>query len=75
MAGMEGRLATAGSDGPGLLLGTEASGSAFGTKTSLAPLASSPQWGQNLWPFRTEAQPRWKRWEMLPYGRHSMNEP
>lgn len=46
MAGAEGRAATvgtAGSDSPGLDLGTEADGSGFDTVTSLAPVASSPQ--------------------------------
>lgn len=49
--------------------------SAFAMVTSLALLASSPQWGQKLWPSSTEAQARWKRWEMLTSGWHSMNVP
>ena len=68
-------VGAAGSDGPGFDLGTEGDGSAFGTVTSFAPLASSPQWGQNFRSFKMEAQSRWKRWEMLPYGRHSMKVP
>jgi len=50
-------------------------GAGWGAVTSTAPLASSPQWGQNRRSLRMEAQARWKRWEMLPYGRHSMKEP
>lgn len=68
-------MATAGSKGPGFDLGMEGDRSGFGNMTSVAPLASSPQWGQNLRSFRMEAQSRWKRWEMLLYGRHSMKEP
>lgn len=49
--------------------------SALAMVTSLALLASSPQWGQKLWPFSTEAQARWKRWEMLRSGWHSINVP
>lgn len=49
--------------------------SALAMVTSLALLASSPQWGQKLWPFSTEAQARWKRWEMLTSGWHSMKVP
>lgn len=59
--GGDGRVATAGaagSDGPGFDLGTEGDGSAFTTVTSFAPLASSPQWGQNLRSFKMEAQSR-----------------
>ena len=78
MVGTDGSVATvgtAGSDGPGFDLGTEGDWSAIGTVTSFAPLASSPQWGQNLRSFKMEAQSRWKRWEMLPYGLHSMKVP
>lgn len=49
--------------------------SALAMVTSLALLASSPQWGQKLCPFSTEAQARWKRWEMLMSGWHSMKVP
>lgn len=61
MVGTDGRVATvgiAGSDGPGFDLGTEGNGSAFDTVTSFAPLASSPQCGQNLIFIKTEAQSR-----------------
>lgn len=74
----EGSVATvgcAGSDSLGLDLGTEGDCSALGTVTSFAPLESSPQCGQYLQSFKREAQLRWKRWEMLPYGRHSMKVP
>lgn len=54
--GIESTGAAAGSDGPGLDLGTEGDGSGFGTATSFAPPASSPQWGQNLQSFKMEAQ-------------------
>lgn len=76
--GTDGRAATvgtAGSDTPVSDLGTEGDGSAFSTLTSFAPLASSPQWGQNLRSFKMEAQSWWKRWEMLPYGLHSIKVP
>lgn len=49
--------------------------SALAMVTSLALLASSPQWGQKLWPFSTEAQAWWKRWEMFTSGWHSMKVP
>jgi hypothetical protein len=49
--------------------------SALAMVTSLALLASSPQCGQKVWPFSTEAQAWWKRWEMLMSGWHSMNVP
>lgn len=78
VAGVDGNAATgdtAGSDGPGSDLGTEGDGSGFGAATSFALLASSPQCGQKRRSFRMEAQPRWKRWEMLPYGRHSRKAP
>lgn len=61
MVGTDGSVATvgtAGRDGPGPDLGTEGDGSAFSTVTSFAPLASSPQWGQNLRSFKMEAQSR-----------------
>lgn len=61
MVGTDGRVATvgtAGSDGPGLDLGTEGDGAAFNIVISFAPLASSPQWGQNLRSFKMEAQSR-----------------
>lgn len=49
--------------------------SALAMVTSLALPASSPQCGQKLWPLSTEAQARWKRWEMLLSGWHSMKVP
>lgn len=58
VVGTEGRVATAGSDVPGFDLGTEGDGSALDTVTSFTPLASSPQCGQNLTFFKTEAQSR-----------------
>lgn len=76
--GTDGRVAavgTARTDTPGFDLGTEGDGSAFSTVSSFAPLVFSPQWGQNLRSFKTEAQSRWKRCEMLPYGLHSMKVP
>lgn len=76
--GTDGRVAavsTDGSDTPGFERGTEGDESAFSIVTSFAPLASSPQWGQNLRSFKMEAQTRWKRWEMLPYGLHSIKVP
>lgn len=78
LVGPDGRVAragTAGSDSLEFDLGTDGGWSGFGTVTSFAPVASSPQWGQNLQSFKMEAQLRWKRWEMLPYGLHSMKVP
>ena len=69
MLGTGGKVAkvgTAGSDGAWLDWGTEGDGSVFDTFTSLAPVASSPQCGQNFTFFNMEAQSRWKRCEMLP---------
>lgn len=58
MAGTDGSVAVAGSDGLGFDRGTEGDGSALDAVTSFAPLASSPQWGQNVRSFKTEAQSR-----------------
>lgn len=61
VVGTEGRVATvgtAGSDVPRFDLGTEGDRSALDTVTSFTPLASSPQCGQNLTFFKTEAQSR-----------------
>ena len=49
--------------------------SALAMVTSLALPTSSPQCGQKLWPFSTEAHARWKRWEMPRSGWHSMKVP
>lgn len=57
------------------LRGTVEVVSALAMVTSLALLTSSPQCGQKLWPFSTEAQCRWKRWEMFTSGWHSMKVP
>lgn len=57
------------------LIGTVDVVSALAIVTSLALLTSSPQCGQKLWPFTTDAQGRWNRCEMLTSGWHSMKVP